>query len=59
LQRLVILPNTLDVPFCLVSLRCGDGTVTKWLQQVTDFFVATGNMSLDLSGRDQGVSVAV
>jgi len=23
----------------------GDGTVTKWLQQVTDFFVATGNIS--------------
>jgi len=22
----------------------GDGTVTKWLQQVTDFFVATGNI---------------
>jgi NitT/TauT family transport system substrate-binding protein len=21
-----------------------DGTVTKWLQQVTDFFVATGNI---------------
>ena len=22
----------------------GDGTVTKWLQQVTDFFTATGNI---------------
>src|SRR5262249_16859947 len=32
-----------------------DGTVTKWLQQVTDFFVATGNIQNAVQRRSTSI----